>query len=278
MTTDLLSQMYPKIDGRAAPAEMMRDLKELVVDTSLHMPDMFTIFLDDPDLNWIDSPLLDIGKRVEISGRAAGQRETTSLIINGEITAIEPELTEGYACTIVIRGYDKTHRLHRGKKTRAFVQKKDSDIVSEIAGKYGLTPKVDNTSVVHDHIIQDYQTGARAYDIYSYWSDLTADLAASGALLNMDEYIDKYKPDWNDPVWGNVGGDVTTTATSKYLGSVYNVVMDGDYQLWVYRKDLFEDPKEQRAFKNRYGWTCSGQRPGSSSTRSPSSFTDRMKG
>jgi multiple sugar transport system substrate-binding protein len=103
-------------------------------------------------------------------------------------------------------------------------------------------------------LIQDYQTGARAYDIYSYWSDETADLAASGAILNLDEYVDKYKPDWNDPEWGNVGGDVTTTATSKYLGSVYNVVMDGDYQLWVYRKDLFEDPKEQRAFKDRYGW------------------------
>jgi multiple sugar transport system substrate-binding protein len=103
-------------------------------------------------------------------------------------------------------------------------------------------------------LIQDYQTGARAYDTYSYWSDETADLAASGALLNLDEYVDKYKPDWNDPVWGNVGGDVTTTATSKYLGSVYNVVMDGDYQLWVYRKDLFEDPNEKKAFKDKYGW------------------------
>ena len=103
-------------------------------------------------------------------------------------------------------------------------------------------------------VIQDYQTGARAYDVYSYWSDETADLAASGAILNLDEFVDKYKPDWNDPQWGNVGGDVTTTSTSKYLGSVYNVVMDGDYQLWVYRRDLFEDPKEQKAFKDRYGW------------------------
>ncbi len=103
-------------------------------------------------------------------------------------------------------------------------------------------------------LIQDYQTGARSYDTYSYWSDETADLAASGAILNLDEFVDKYKPDWNDTEWGNVGGDVTTTATSKYLGSVYNVVMDGDFQLWVYRRDLFEDPKEQKAFKSRYGY------------------------
>jgi multiple sugar transport system substrate-binding protein len=103
-------------------------------------------------------------------------------------------------------------------------------------------------------LIQDYQTGARAYDIYSYWSDEVADIAAGGAIVELDEYIDKYKPDWLDPEWGLVGGDVTLTSTSKYLGKVYNVVMDGDYQIWVYRKDLFEDPKEQRNFKNQYGW------------------------
>jgi multiple sugar transport system substrate-binding protein len=103
-------------------------------------------------------------------------------------------------------------------------------------------------------LIQDYQTGARAYDIYSYWSDETSDIAAAGAIIELDEYIDKYKPDWNDPVWGNEGGDVTLTSTSKYLGKVYNVVMDGDYQIWIYRKDLFEDPKEQREFKSRYGY------------------------
>jgi len=103
-------------------------------------------------------------------------------------------------------------------------------------------------------IIQDYQTGARTYDVYSYWSDETADLAAAGAIANLDEYVDKYKPDWLDPQWGNVGGDVTLSSTSKHLGSVYNVLMDGDYQLWVYRKDLFENPTERRNFKARYGW------------------------
>jgi multiple sugar transport system substrate-binding protein len=103
-------------------------------------------------------------------------------------------------------------------------------------------------------LIQDYQTGARTYDVYSYWVDENADLAAAGAIANVDEFVDKYKPDWNDPEWGNVGGEVTTTAAQKYLGSDYTILMDGDFQLWVYRKDLFEDPKEQRAFKDKYGW------------------------
>ena len=61
---ELLSQMYFKIGGKNASPKMMHDLREIEVDTSLHLPDMFTIHLDDPTLDWIDSPLLDIGKLV----------------------------------------------------------------------------------------------------------------------------------------------------------------------------------------------------------------------
>ncbi|MFC1860706.1 VgrG-related protein [Chloroflexota bacterium] len=156
--TELLSQMYPKIGGTAASTEMMSDLRELVVDTSLHMPDMFTISLGDPELSWIDSSLLDVGKKVEISAKAEGESETTVLISNGEITAIEPELTEEGACILVIRGYDKSHRLHRGKKARTFVKEKDSNIVSIVARECGLSAQVEATTVTHDHVFQDYQT------------------------------------------------------------------------------------------------------------------------
>jgi multiple sugar transport system substrate-binding protein len=103
-------------------------------------------------------------------------------------------------------------------------------------------------------LIQDYQTGARSYDVYSYWSSDLADVAASGALYQLDDLVKKYKPDWTDPEWGFVGGDTTLTATSKLNGHIYNVLFDGDYQIFVYRTDLFEDPKEKAAFKAKYGW------------------------
>jgi multiple sugar transport system substrate-binding protein len=103
-------------------------------------------------------------------------------------------------------------------------------------------------------LIQDYQTGARSYDVYSYWSSDTADVAASGALYQLDDLVKKYKPDWTDPEFGFVGGDTTLTSTSKVSGHIYNVLFDGDYQIWVYRNDLFQDPKEKAAFKAKYGW------------------------
>ena len=38
-------------------------------------------------------------------------------------------------------------------------------------------------------LIQDYQTGARSYDVYSFWSSDLADVAASGALYQLDDFV-----------------------------------------------------------------------------------------
>jgi multiple sugar transport system substrate-binding protein len=103
-------------------------------------------------------------------------------------------------------------------------------------------------------VVQDYQTGARAYDIYSFWCNDGPDLVQAGALLKLNDLVDQYKADWLDPKEGYVGGEAMFSATSKVFGDVYIVNMDGDEQVWVYRKDLFEDPKEQKAFKAKHGW------------------------
>ena len=40
----------------------------------------------------------------------------------------------------------------------------------------------------------------------------------------------------------------------KYQGSWYAIPYDGDVNIFYYRKDLWEDPKEQAAFKAKYGY------------------------
>ena len=131
-TQNYLSQMYFKING-AEPSDTLKNMmREIVVDTSLYLPDMFTIHFDDPNLKCVDSADLEIGKTIEISAKAIGENKATTLM-KGEIVAIEPEFTRAMGMTVVIRGYDKSHRLHRGKKSRPFVNKTDSDIVSDIA-------------------------------------------------------------------------------------------------------------------------------------------------
>jgi len=153
----LLSQVYIKIRGSDAPEELMNEIYEIVVDTSLHLPNMFTLRLNDSGLKWIDSKTLDLGKEVEISAKAieANQKEK---LMEGEVTAIEPEFIQDMGANLVIRGYGKSHRLHRSKKARVFVNMSDSTIVQNIAGENGLSANVESTSPTHEQVFQDYQT------------------------------------------------------------------------------------------------------------------------
>jgi multiple sugar transport system substrate-binding protein len=80
------------------------------------------------------------------------------------------------------------------------------------------------------------------------------DYAEGKMLRNLDQFVAKYRPDWSDPKWGYAGGATTTSLFNKYNGSYYSVSMDGDYQVWAYRIDLFDNAKNQRDFKAKYGY------------------------
>ncbi|MCA1554893.1 MAG: hypothetical protein LC737_10980, partial [Chloroflexi bacterium] len=139
---------------------------QIVVDSNLHMPSMFTIELydelkDQTAFTWIDSTHFALGTEVEISVEAAsqgGRSGEKGTLMKGEITALEPNFDEHGRATLTIRGYDKSHRLHRGKKTRTWLKKKDSDLISELAGDAGLSPSADTTTVQHDYLLQNNLT------------------------------------------------------------------------------------------------------------------------
>ncbi len=57
-----------------------------------------------------------------------------------------------------MRGYDRRHRLLRGRQTRSFVGMKDSDIARQIAGDAGLSAKVQDSKVKLDYVLQHNQT------------------------------------------------------------------------------------------------------------------------
>jgi uncharacterized protein involved in type VI secretion and phage assembly len=156
MPTSHIPQFFIKIGGSDIPTELMNDLLEVVVDTSLQLPSMFTLTFIDPQLKWVDDAKFDLGKEVEIS--AKNSEGTQGVLIKGEITALEPHFSAEGKTLLVVRGYDKSHRLHRGKKTRTFLKMTDSEIVSKIAGEAGLTPQVDTASIRYDFVLQNNQT------------------------------------------------------------------------------------------------------------------------
>ena len=152
---ELISQLYLKIGGTNASEEIMDSLISMEVDDSLLLPDMFSIHLRDPSFKWADSDNFEPGKSVAITVR--GESGTTKLL-TGEITALEPEFGQTAGPTLRIRGYDQSHRLHRAKQTKTYVQMTDSDIAQNIARDCGLKVKTDSTREVHEYICQDNQT------------------------------------------------------------------------------------------------------------------------
>jgi phage protein D/phage baseplate assembly protein gpV len=154
------NQLSIKLGGsdlaRSHPA-LMDALLEIEVDTSLHMPDMFTIRFHDDELTWTDTGPFATGKPVEIELPNLSNGQLTR-VISGEITAIEPEYNENFTVVLTVRGYARTHRLNRGTKTRAFIQMTDSDIVRQVAQEAGLQVQVQATSQVHEHLFQYNQS------------------------------------------------------------------------------------------------------------------------
>jgi multiple sugar transport system substrate-binding protein len=84
------------------------------------------------------------------------------------------------------------------------------------------------------------------------------DYAEGKLLRNLDDFVGKYNPDWTDRKWGYAGGATTVALMNKYNGSVYSVSFDGDYQVWAYRIDLFDNAKNQRDFKAKFGYDLIG--------------------
>ncbi len=153
----LMDHLYIKAGGSDLPAEAMDDLIEVTVDSDLHLADMFTIHLHDEQVKWMDDDLFALGKEVEIAAlpEEGGSSQT---LIKGEITSVEPDFAEGTRATLLIQGYDRSHRLHRGTHSKAYVQVTDSDLASKIAQEAGLRVNVDSTTEVYDHLLQHNQT------------------------------------------------------------------------------------------------------------------------
>lgn len=149
---ELTSQLYIKIGGNPLQRDIVQKISEVVVDQHTHLPDMFTICLQDPGLELLDNGPFDLTKEIEIEAETEDEKKYP--LIKGEITALEPDFGDGMNAKLVVRGYDKLHRLYRESKIKAYVNVKDSDIASQIAQNIGLTAQVDATSTVYDHIFQ----------------------------------------------------------------------------------------------------------------------------
>jgi uncharacterized protein involved in type VI secretion and phage assembly len=140
-----------ELDGRAVPATV--EVARIEVEDHLHLPDAFTLTLHDTARTALAAASTKIGTRVKITvlSDAAPAPQT---LVEGEVTAIEAEIHAGVSYTIV-RGYDQSHRLYRGRVTASYLNMTYADIVRKVASRNSLTAgTIDATTPTHPHVTQ----------------------------------------------------------------------------------------------------------------------------
>ncbi len=151
---NLLSLLYIKIDGADVSDDFMADLLEVSVENSLHLPDVATIVLHDTRLHWIDDNRLLPGKSVQILARTERQARP---LFDGEIVEIEPTFDASNQL-LLVRAFDRLHRLGRGRHVRSFVNVSDEDLIKKLAQEVGLQSQVGPTGQVYPYIFQNNET------------------------------------------------------------------------------------------------------------------------
>jgi phage protein D len=156
-----------------APADVMDDVLEFTIENSLHLPDVCTLRLHDGRFRWLDAETFREGTKIEIHGGDESAPQLKPLFY-GEVTALEVDLADEGAVKVTVRCFDRSHRLHRGRNSRSFVQMTDADIVQKIGTEAGFNIHADSTSQVHDWVFQNNQTN---------WEFLTERAARNGFRL-----------------------------------------------------------------------------------------------
>ena len=157
MAPALTSVPTVEIDGTPLSESLASSLQEVIVDDHLQLPDTFELRFFDPQRTVVADANAKIGSAVRIS--AGGLDDPTpQLLLGGEVTAIEAEYDENGG-TLVLRGYDLSHRLTRGRKTKAWQNAKYSDVAGEIADAASLQRgTIDDSGAVVEHVSQANQS------------------------------------------------------------------------------------------------------------------------
>lgn len=152
----LTSQIIVRVNGQQLTKETFSKLAEARVDQHTHLPGMFSLRFFDPGLKLLDEGTFDLTQPVEIS--AEGEDGKGVPLIQGVITALEPEFKAGMNAELTVRGYDSLYKLYRDSKSKTYLNVKDSDLAEEIATSAGLRSEVTTTKTIHPHIYQDNES------------------------------------------------------------------------------------------------------------------------
>jgi uncharacterized protein involved in type VI secretion and phage assembly len=135
----------------------MEHVEKIEVRNFVGLPDMATVQLANPEGDEVAARTPRIGDAVEIRlGGVAASAPST--VFTGEVVACEYEFSTSTAM-ICLRAYDKSHRMHRNRRSATFQDMTLSDVVGKVAQANGLpVGTVESTPTVHAHLQQSMES------------------------------------------------------------------------------------------------------------------------
>ena len=156
LTASIPSTAVVKVDGSDLDPVAKASMESALVVDRLAMPDMFTLVFRDPDRDILGKAKLEIGKAIEIAATSQSD-DAEATLIKGEVTSVEADY-DTLGARAIVRGYDKSHRLAAGRKTKTYENVKLSDIAKQIASDASLDADADETDGTLDHVFQVNQS------------------------------------------------------------------------------------------------------------------------
>jgi uncharacterized protein len=156
----LVPEVKVRVNGSDLSFDAASDIITVNVLEDVSAAGMFTLTVLNWDnkemrVTWIDDDQFKEGNAIEID---MGYRDHMKNIFKGEITGVEPQFSHDRPPTLTVRGYDRRHRLMAKRQTRTYLKMRDSEIASQIAGNWSLTPNVTDSRVTLDYVIQHNQS------------------------------------------------------------------------------------------------------------------------
>ncbi len=106
------------LDGQPAPAELRACVTSVSFEEALEGADRVEVNLANPDLRFLDHPLLQLGVQLELAlgYRPDGLRDA----FIGDITGVEPSFPSSGMPLLAVSAHDFMQRLTKGTKERSF--------------------------------------------------------------------------------------------------------------------------------------------------------------
>lgn len=127
-------------------------------------------------------------------------------------------------------------------------------LAKQFEEKTGIKVEIETTSwdQMYDKAIKDMEAGTGIYDMVYIEQDIIYAYLARNFLTNITQSL-KDNPALKAPTYE----DANFTTFANYFkdanGDLYGIPMEAFLKLYLYRKDLFEDPKIQAAYKEKTG-------------------------